>query len=267
MAARTPSVKDRCICGHALGAHIAKGAGKCTGAPDCTCERFDQQLRAIAYYRVSTVKQGRSGLGLEAQEAAVAAYIASSGSKLLAPPYREIESGKNNARPQLAAAIAHAKRAHATLVIAKLDRLARNVAFVSNLMESGVDFVACDNPHATRLTVHILAAVAEDEARAISERTKAALTAAKARGTKLGTNNLTAAGTIKGSAAGVAAIKRNKAAAYADLAPMIVDLASEGLSLRAIAAKLNEQGELTRRGRPWAAVQVQRVLRDAGSAS
>lgn len=220
----------------------------------------DQQPRAIAYYRVSTAKQGRSGLGLEAQRAAVDAYLASSGSKVLAPPYIEIESGKKSDRPKLAAALAHAKRAHATLVIAKLDRLSRNAAFIANLMDSGVDFVACDNPHATRLTAHILAAVAEEEARAISERTKAALAAAKARGTKLGTNNLTPAGTLKGSAAGVAAIKRNKAAAYAELAPMIADLARQRLSLRAIAARLNEQGETTRSGRPWAAVQVSRVL-------
>lgn len=173
----------------------------------------DQQPRAIAYYRVSTAKQGRSGLGLDAQKAAVDAYVTSSGSKVLAPPYIEIESGKKNDRPKMATAIAHAKRAHATLLIAKLDRLARNVAFVSNLMESGVDFVSCDNPHATRLTVHILAAVAEDEARAISQRTKDAL-AAKARGTKLGSagaSNLTREGTLKGSAAGVEAIKRNKA--------------------------------------------------------
>jgi len=226
----------------------------------------DQQPRAIAYYRVSTAKQGRSGLGLEAQKAAVDAYLASSGSKVLAPPYIEIESGKKNDRPKLAAAIAHAKRAHATLVIAKLDRLARNVAFVSNLMESGVDFVACDNPHATRLTVHILAAVAEDEARAISQRTKDALAAAKARGTQLGTagaNNLTRAGTLKGSAAGVEVIKRNKAAAYADLGPMVADLSTQGLSLRAIAARLNDQGETTRSGGQWAAAQVSRVLKAA----
>jgi DNA invertase Pin-like site-specific DNA recombinase len=224
------------------------------------------QPRAIAYYRVSTAKQGRSGLGLEAQEAAVAAYVASSGSKLLAPPYVEIESGKNNERPKLAAAIAHAKRTRAVLVIAKLDRLARNVHFVSGLMESGVDFVACDNPHATRLTVHILAAVAEAEARAISDRTKAALAAAKARGTKLGTNNLTAAGTLKGSAAGVASIKRAKAEAYESIAPIVAGYAEQGLSLRAIAARLNDQGETTRSGRLWNAMQVSRVLKSVAAA-
>src|SRR6185369_12637823 len=100
--------------------------------------------------------------------------------------YVEVESGKKAARPQLLAALAHPRRTKATLVVAKLDRLTRNVAFLSALMESGVDFVACDNPHANRLTIHILAAVAEDEARRISERTKAALAAYKARGGKLG---------------------------------------------------------------------------------
>jgi DNA invertase Pin-like site-specific DNA recombinase len=233
----------------------------------------DQQPRAIAYYRVSTAKQGRSGLGLEAQEAAVKAYIAATGSKLLAPPYREIETGTSKRdRPVLARAIAHAKRAQATLIVAKIDRLTRNLAFLSHLMESGVDFVACDNPNANRLTVHILAAVAEDEARAISQRTKDALAAAKARGTtKTGkpwaeakrNDNLAKVDRAKASAAGVDAIKRNKAAAYADLAPMIADLAAQGLSLRAIAARLNEQGEVTRRGRRWAAVQVMRVLNGA----
>ena len=233
----------------------------------------DQQPRAIAYYRVSTAKQGRSGLGLEAQEAAVAAYIASSGSKLLAPPYVEVESGKRSDRPKLTAALAHAKRAQATLVIAKLDRLSRNVAFLSNLMESGVDFVACDNQHADKFQIHIMVALAEKEAELISERTKAALAVAKVNGTKsgvrlgaAGVKNLTREGTLKGSARGLAAIKRNKVKAYADLAPMIADLAAQDLSLRAIAARLNEQGEVTRRGRPWGAAQVSRVL-DAVKAS
>lgn len=220
--------------------------------------------RCIAYYRVSTAKQGRSGLGLEAQEAAINAYVAQTGSKLLAPPYREVESGKKNDRPELAKAIAHAKRSRATLVIAKLDRLSRNVAFMANLMESSVDFVACDNPNANRLTVHILAAVAEDEAQRISQRTKAALTAAKARGTKLGRNNLTREGTLRGSAAGVVAIRAAKANAYAFVGPIIEDLRAKnpGMSLRAIAKELNELGETTRMGNEWTAVQVMRVLQD-----
>lgn len=213
----------------------------------------------VAYYRVSTKKQGDSGLGLEAQVSAVAAHVAANGCDLIAA-YTEVESGKKNDRPELARAIAHAKRSKATLVIAKLDRLARNVAFVANLMESGVDFVACDNPHANRLTVHILAAVAEAEALAISARTKAALAAAKARGTKLGTNNLTREGTLKGSAAGVAAIRAKKTAAYADLVPAVREMAAGGLSLRAIAARLNDDGHSTRSGKHWNAMQVSRVL-------
>jgi DNA invertase Pin-like site-specific DNA recombinase len=219
--------------------------------------------RVIAYYRVSTEKQGRSGLGLEGQEAAVARYVASTGATLLAPPYREVESGRHNDRPELAKAIAHARRAKATLLIAKLDRLARNVHFISGLMESGVDFVACDMPTANRLTVHILAAVAEEEARAISERTKAALAAAKARGTKLGMNNLTPEGTQKGLAAAAAARSSNAAVAYSDIAPLIRDLADSGASLHAIAKELNTLGEVTRRGKPWSAMQVSRVLNAA----
>ncbi len=143
-------------------------------------------VKAIAYYRVSTARQGQSGLGLEAQQAAVAAFCEP------IETYTEVETGKRSDRPELQRAIAACKRMGATLVVAKLDRLARNVAFVSTLMESGVEFVACDNPTANRLTVHILAAVAEDEARRISERTKAALAAYKARGGTLGNpSNLT----------------------------------------------------------------------------
>jgi len=207
--------------------------------------------RAIAYYRVSTKQQGESGLGIEAQQAAVAAYVESAGMKLLAPPYVEVESGKKGDRPKLVAALAHAKRSKATLLIAKLDRLSRNVAFLANLMESGIDFVACDNPHANQLTVHILAAVAEEEARAISDRTKKALKAAKARGTRLGTNNLTREGTLRGSAAGIEAIKRAKDEAYRELGPMIRDLSVSGKSLRQIANHLNDVGEVTRRGGQW----------------
>ena len=142
-------------------------------------------MNFVAYYRVSTERQGRSGLGLEGQRAAVAAYAKQVGATMLAE-YTEVESGKRADRPELAKALPHAKRSKATLLVAKLDRLARNVAFLSAVMDSGVDFIACDNPHANRLTIHILAAVAEDEARRISDRTKAALGAAKARGTKLG---------------------------------------------------------------------------------
>ena len=148
--------------------------------------------RLIPYYRVSTRKQGESGLGLEAQQSCVADFARYGQHEIIAT-YQEIETGKRADRPELAKAIAHSKRAKATLVIAKLDRLARNVHFLSGLMESRVDFVCCDNPHANRLTLHILAAVAEDEARRISERTKAALAAYKARGGRLGTpGNLTA---------------------------------------------------------------------------
>ena len=135
-------------------------------------------VKVVAYYRVSTAKQGASGLGLDAQRAAVATWTAANGAAVLAG-YTEVESGKRADRPELRKALAHAKRSRATMVIAKLDRLSRNVHFLSGLMESGVDFIACDNPHANKLTIHILAAVAEDEAKRISERTRAALAAYK----------------------------------------------------------------------------------------
>ena len=143
----------------------------------------------IAYYRVSTDKQGRSGLGLEAQRAAVERHLNGDGSALIAE-YTEIESGKKNQRPQLHAALQHCRKERATLVIAKLDRLGRNVAFIASLMESRVEFLCCDNPHANKLMLHMLAAFAEHEREQISKRTKAALAAARARGTKLGNPDL-----------------------------------------------------------------------------
>ena len=149
-------------------------------------------VQFIAYFRVSTDRQGKSGLGLEAQREAVMNYL-NGGSWTLAAEYVEVESGKHSDRQQLAAALAACKKHRAKLVIAKLDRLSRNLAFIAALMESGVEFVAVDNPHANKLTVHILAAVAQHEREMISERTKAALQAAKARGKKLGNPRLTEA--------------------------------------------------------------------------
>lgn len=216
----------------------------------------------IPYYRVSTRKQERSGLGLEGQQAAVAHYAGSQGAQILAQ-YTEVESGKRADRPQLAKAIAHAKRARATLVVAKLDRLARNVAFTSALMESGVDFVACDNPHANRLTIHILAAVAEDEARRISERTKDALEAAKRRGVKLGAarpecRNLTDKARRKGNTASAAVVKQQADEAYVDLRDFFAAL-RPAFSFQQIADILNMRGERTRRGKPWTDVAVLRA--------
>ena len=139
----------------------------------------------VAYYRVSTDRQGQSGLGLDAQRAAVANYM-NGGDWTLLDTFTEVESGRKNDRPELAKALELCRRRRATLVIAKLDRLARNVAFIAGLMDANVDLVAVDMPHANRLTLHIMAAMAEHEAAAVSQRTRAALQAAKERGRKLG---------------------------------------------------------------------------------
>lgn len=218
----------------------------------------------IGYMRVSTKGQGESGLGIEAQRAAMESYAKATGANLHMV-YTEVESGKLADRPELTRALAHARRAKATLVVAKLDRLARNVAFLSALMDSKVPFVACDNPHANRLTLHILAAVAEAEALAISQRTKAALTAYKARGGKLGAElpqcrNLTQEAREKGARRAGAAVAKAAAEAYADLRPIMAELREKGLTLHAIAERLNFEGHTTRRGRPWNPVQVARVL-------
>jgi DNA invertase Pin-like site-specific DNA recombinase len=219
------------------------------------------QGKFVAYYRVSTAKQGRSGLGLEAQQEAVRSYL-NGGAWQLVDEVVEVESGKRNDRPKLAEALRLCRLHGATLIIAKLDRLARNVAFISNLMESGVEFTAVDFPQANRLTVHILAAVAEHEAKAISTRTKDALAAAKARGTSLGGDRGNLPAVAKdGAKASVAAriAKANNRAS--DLAPIIEELKAAGaVSLRQIAAGLNGKGIRTGRGGEWSAVQVKRVL-------
>ncbi len=222
-------------------------------------------IKIIAYFRVSTRKQGESGLGLEGQEAAVKTFAQQRGGKILGS-YTEVESGKIAERRELNKALAHARRSKAILVVAKLDRLARNVAFLSALMDSGVEFVACDNPHANRLTIHILAAVAEDEAHRISERTKAALAAYKARGGKLGASRpecrtLTNEARKLGAQRSGAVAKDLAEKAYHDIEPLFAEFFDQGLSMRAISRKLNEMGHTTRRGKPWNHVQIGRIVR------
>lgn len=224
-----------------------------------------QKARFVSYLRVSTDKQGQSGLGLEAQRAAVQAHVRGAGGKLL-KEFVEVESGKKAERPKLIEALKHAKITGTTLVIAKIDRLSRNLAFLANLMESGVDFVAADNPHATRLTIHILAAIAEHEAKAISDRTKAALAAAKARGVKLGNPNGAAPLRGFGNGPAVAALRKEADRRAEELLPVIEAIKAEGHdTLWAIAKELNERGIMTARGRKWHASTVRDLLRRAAA--
>lgn len=217
----------------------------------------------VSYLRVSTAKQGGRGLDLEVQRAAVAGYL-NGGSCELIKEVVEVESGKHNDRPALAAALRLCRKHHATLVIAKLDRLARNVHFISGLMESAVDFVAVDMPEANRLVVHIMAAVAEQEAKAISKRTKAALAAAKTRGTRLGGRRVSAERFAEIGTAARQAHMQKAEQARAEIMPEIAKIQAGGATtLRQIAAGLNALNISTSRGSEWSAVQVQRVLRKA----
>jgi DNA invertase Pin-like site-specific DNA recombinase len=209
----------------------------------------------VAYFRVSTDRQGKSGLGLEAQREAVLAYL-DGGSWQLVGEFTEVESGKRSDRPQLAAALVACKKHKAKLVIAKLDRLSRNLAFIATLMDSGVEFVAVDNPHANKLTVHILAAVAQHEREMIAQRTKDALAAAKARGVKLGNPRLAEA-RDKANTASVAAAD----AFAANVLPIIREIRASGVqSLRGIAKALTARGVKTARGGQWSAAQVSDIV-------
>lgn len=215
--------------------------------------------------RVSTDRQGRSGLGLEAQRQAVKDYV--SGKGAISAEFVEIESGKKNDRPQLVRALAEAKRTGSVLLIAKLDRLARNVAFIANLLESGVEIAAADMPQANRFLLHVIAAVAEHEAKMISERTKAALAAAKARGTVLGW--AIPARREEQKRAATAGAMRNAAKAdqhAANVLPVIRQIASEGASLRQIAEQLNARGVKTARGGSWHASTVRNITARADRA-
>jgi DNA invertase Pin-like site-specific DNA recombinase len=213
----------------------------------------------VSYLRVSTQRQGESGLSVEAQRASVAAYL-NGGSWRLVEEHVEVESGKRNDRPELEKAFAACRAYNAKLVISRLDRLSRNAHFLLGLEKAGVEFVAVDMPHANRLTVGVMALVAEEESRAISQRTKAALAAAKARGTKLGKPKGTpvprsAVGRVNGSK-----INAENARAFAERMRPILDKVS-GLSPRAAAADLAQRGYATARGGRWAAAQVINIRR------
>jgi DNA invertase Pin-like site-specific DNA recombinase len=212
----------------------------------------------VAYYRVSTARQGRSGLGQAAQKESVAAYLNGGNWQLLAE-YRDVESGKNDDRPELRRALDHCRMTGARLLIAKLDRLSRNVAFIAEMMQAGVKFTAVDMPDANELTIHIMAAVAQAERKAISERTRVALAAAKARGTKLG-NPGNLRNQRKGSKRGnerKGEIADNAAALA--LAPIREARKQGARTLRDVADALNAAGYTTPRGAQWTATQVMRA--------
>ena len=211
----------------------------------------------VAYYRVSTVKQGQSGLGIEAQEAAVRSFL---NGREPVQSFRETESGKHNARPILAKAIEAARACNGVLVIAKLDRLSRDAAFVLALRDSGVRFVCCDMPEANSLTIGLMAILAQHERETISQRTKAALQALKRRGRKLGTPaNLTDEARAKSVRVRKANAKQDtnwtRAKGYA------IVRRQQGATFRQIAAELNEQGHVTRRGQQYAATTVMRLCK------
>lgn len=207
----------------------------------------------VAYYRVSTDRQGQSGLGLEAQRVAVLDHVGRAGGEsMIAAEFTEVESGKRKDRPQLLQALTTCRRIGAVLVIAKLDRLARNVHFIAGIMESGVEFVACDNPHANKLMIHILSAFAEHEREVIGERTRAALQAAKARGVRLGVTGVLRA----------AENKANADAFAAALAPVIDDIRSDGhITVSAITRELNRLSVPTPRQGRWHRATVRHILR------
>ncbi|MHA6722106.1 recombinase family protein [Sphingomonas sp. RS2018] len=220
--------------------------------------------RFISYYRVSTQKQGQSGLGLEAQKRAVADYLSGSNCDLL-DEFVEIESGRRKDRPQLRAALYMCRRKKATLVIAKLDRLARNVAFVATLLEGRIKFVCCDMPEADSTMLQIYSAIAEREALKISERTKVALAAAKARGTLLGWSIPSRTHEQKLAAQLGAAANRDQAYQFAsNVLPIIESVRAAGVqSLAAIADALNARGVATARGGRWHAATVRRLIENA----
>jgi DNA invertase Pin-like site-specific DNA recombinase len=228
-----------------------------------------EAMECVAYYRVSTQRQGESGLGLDAQRDAVKRYIAGDQRRHPGPEFKEIESGKNSERPKIHEAIAYCKAHRAKLVIAKLDRLARNVLFIAQLMESKVDFAACDLPKANNLTIHIMAAMAEHEAEMISKRTKEALAKSKkklggrryllSKKTGKPTKKLWDLTSVRHLA--IEARKRNAAERNAPLIKTAKALRHDGNTLAEIGAELKKLGHKAPRGGEWQPAQVARLLK------
>jgi len=212
-------------------------------------------IKFVAYYRVSTKGQKKSGLGLAAQQATVAAYAGQRKARIVAE-YTETESGRKSSRPILAAAIAECRRTGATLLIAKLDRLARSVHFIFGLMESGIPFVACDMPNASPLELHIHASFAEEEARRIRARTRDALAALKRRGVKLGNPDSAEVASANGHR-----VQSKLASTYAaTILPTADKLRKRGFTLQQVADHLTARGLLTRRCKAWTPTAVARLL-------
>jgi len=227
-------------------------------------------MKAVAYYRVSTQRQGISGLGLDAQQTIVERHVRAHAGQIVAA-YIEIETGRRNDRPQLIEALRHSRALGATLLVARLDRLARNVAFTSALLESGADFVACDNPHANKLTIHILAAIAEYESELISAQTKAAMAAAKKRGRVFGAHDprcgrgwLSRTGRLT-EIQKLALLERQRRARdfRGRIVPIVRAMRQKGMKYSDIAETLNESGSKTRTGRQWTRDRLQAVMTDA----
>jgi DNA invertase Pin-like site-specific DNA recombinase len=220
--------------------------------------------KIVVYFRQSTDKQKRSGLGIEAQQAAVRQYAERTGAETIGS-YTETESGGNNDRPQFARAVAHARRSRATLVVAKLDRLARNLAFLDQLQQSKLNFVALDCEHANKAMLQMMMVMAEWERDQVSIRTKAALAARRERGEKLGAENpacrnLNRAAMRAGRAKGAEANRAAADEAYADILPDMRAWRAESLTLSEIAERLNADGHTTRTGKEWTAVTVANVI-------
>ncbi len=215
-------------------------------------------MKYVAYYRVSTQKQGISKLGLESQKAIVSNFTKDG---CIVAEFVDVESGKKNQRPELSKAIQLSKKENAVLVIAKLDRLSRDVNFISGLMKSDISFTACDQPHANKFTIHIFAALAEQERDMISERTKLALAALKRRGKKLGSpQNLNKGARMKG----VETIKKNAANHENNIkaAALIGSLYDQGKTFASITKTLNESGFRTRYGKSFYPIQVSRIWKN-----
>lgn len=217
-------------------------------------------MKFIAYYRVSTSKQGQSGLGLEAQRSSVSDYLAGREGDLIAE-YTEVQSGTRNDRPELHKALRQCRLTGATLLIAKLDRLSRNRRFLMELADSSTNFIAVDMPEANNFTVGLLACLADYERQLISERTRAALQAAKARGVKLGNPKLDQVRNTNTTAAN--ATRTAKAQEHQTEVRQVIDELQEdsgAMSLRQIAAQLNEAGYRTSRGGHWHPTSVARIM-------